>query len=103
LFIPLQVRRAKVLGSNTVDYRICQSGWLQDDHHKHIQDISRRVEDMTGLTTKTAEPLQIVNYGIGGQYDSHVDFFPDERAVQEEHGNRIATVLFYVSVGFSKS
>lgn len=29
---------------------------------------------MTGLTTDTAEELQVVNYGIGGHYEPHFDF-----------------------------
>lgn len=55
-------------------YRISKSAWLKDHEHKYIRDISRRVEDMTGLTTATAEELQVVNYGIGGHYEPHFDF-----------------------------
>lgn len=29
---------------------------------------------MTGLSTDTAEELQVVNYGIGGHYEPHFDF-----------------------------
>lgn len=56
------------------NYRISKSGWLKDEEHKYVQDISRRVEDMTGLTVSTAEELQVVNYGIGGHYEPHFDF-----------------------------
>lgn len=36
--------------------------------------LSQRVEDLTGLTTETAEPYQVVDYGIGGQYTPHHDY-----------------------------
>ncbi|KAG5881337.1 hypothetical protein JTB14_020587 [Gonioctena quinquepunctata] len=55
-------------------FRICKTAWLGEDEHKHIADISQRVEDMTGLTMETAEELQVVNYGIGGHYEQHYDF-----------------------------
>lgn len=48
---------------------------------------------------KTAEHLQIVNYGIGGYYDTHYDFaLPGDNSFERKGvGNRVATVLFYVS------
>lgn len=64
-----------------------------------MRNIGLRVEDMTGLTVKTAEELQVVNYGIGGHYEPHFDFFCRENKNAYESlgtGNRIATVLFYV-------
>ena len=84
-------------------YRISKSAWLRDIEHKYIADIARRVEDMTGLTTKTAEELQVVNYGIGGHYEPHFDFARREEQDAFKSlgtGNRIATVLFYVSHSF---
>jgi prolyl 4-hydroxylase len=83
----------------TADYRISKSGWLLDNEHKQIRDISLRVEDMTGLTVATAEELQVVNYGVGGHYKPHFDYLPaNEQAPWPELlGNRVATVLFYMS------
>lgn len=89
----------------TANYRISKSAWLRNDEHKFIEDIALRVEDMTGLTTSTAEELQVVNYGIGGHYEPHFDFARKEEKNAFKSlgtGNRIATVLFYVSQPHSK-
>lgn len=55
---------------------------------------------MTGLTMTTAEELQVVNYGIGGHYEPHFDFARKDEVNAFKSlgtGNRIATVLFYMS------
>ncbi|XP_057666145.1 prolyl 4-hydroxylase subunit alpha-1 [Diorhabda carinulata] len=98
-------QRATVQNSVTGDlevahYRISKSAWLKEHEHKHIADIARRVEDMTGLSMSTAEELQVVNYGIGGHYEPHFDFARKEEKNAFKSlgtGNRIATVLFYMS------
>lgn len=81
-----------------MDYRISKSAWFRDGKHKVIADITNRVRDMSGFSMKSAENLQVVNYGIGGFYDTHYDYAPvgDTAYDDEGIGNRIATVLFYV-------
>lgn len=84
----------------TAQYRISKSAWLKDHEHKHISTVCKRVNDMTGLTVETAEELQVVNYGIGGHYEPHFDFARKEETNAFKSlgtGNRIATVLFYMS------
>ncbi|XP_078579277.1 prolyl 4-hydroxylase subunit alpha-1-like isoform X4 [Branchiostoma floridae x Branchiostoma japonicum] len=80
-------------------YRISKSAWLQGWEHKVIRRVNQRVEDVTGLTMETAEELQVVNYGMGGHYEPHFDFARKEEksAFDPKEGNRIATMLFYMS------
>lgn len=79
-------------------YRISKSSWLKDNEAETIARISRRVSHMTGLSMDSAEELQVVNYGIGGHYEPHYDFARKrENAFSKHGGNRIATVLFYMS------
>ncbi|KJH44694.1 oxidoreductase, 2OG-Fe(II) oxygenase family protein [Dictyocaulus viviparus] len=55
---------------------------------------------MTNLNMETAEELQIANYGIGGHYDPHFDHARKEESKSFDTlgtGNRIATVLFYMT------
>lgn len=46
----------------------------------------------------SAEYLQVVNYGIAGFYDTHLDYAPIDDTTYEDAGvgNRIGTVMFYV-------
>lgn len=84
----------------TAQYRISKSAWLKEHEHKHVANVCQRVADMTGLTVETAEELQVVNYGIGGHYEPHFDFARREETNAFKSlgtGNRIATVLFYMS------
>lgn len=77
--------------------RSSKSIFLQDKDHEYVKRVSNRVHHMTGLQISTGEHLHIVNYGVGGHYDPHFDFFLNTTGIYG--GNRIATILFYVSVG----
>ncbi|KAM9462494.1 prolyl 4-hydroxylase subunit alpha-1a isoform 1-T1 [Clarias gariepinus] len=84
----------------TANYRISKSAWLAAYEHPVVDRINQRIEDITGLDVKTAEELQVANYGVGGQYEPHFDFGrKDEPDAFKElgTGNRIATWLFYMS------
>uniref|UniRef100_A0A9J7X416 Prolyl 4-hydroxylase subunit alpha-1 n=1 Tax=Cyprinus carpio carpio TaxID=630221 RepID=A0A9J7X416_CYPCA len=58
----------------TAQYRISKSAWLVAHEHPVVDRINQRIEDITGLDVKTAEELQVANYGVGGQYEPHFDF-----------------------------
>lgn len=90
---PGTIRESSLLST----HRIAQVAWHYKYEHKFFRTLSRRIEDMTGLSQKTAEPLQTQNYGIGGHYSSHWDFYEKSEKPVKENGNRIATVLFYLS------
>jgi prolyl 4-hydroxylase len=84
----------------TASYRISKSAWLKGTEDAVVERINKRLEQMTNLEMETAEELQIANYGIGGHYDPHFDFARKEETKAFSDlgtGNRIATVLFYMS------
>jgi len=87
----------------TAEYRVCKSAWLfYEDTPLHLQEklrnIDRRCSDVGGLSIDSAEELQIVNYGIGGQYEFHKDYGETGTPLDvHEDGNRIATLLFYLT------
>uniref|UniRef100_A0A6Q2XS97 procollagen-proline 4-dioxygenase n=1 Tax=Esox lucius TaxID=8010 RepID=A0A6Q2XS97_ESOLU len=68
------VRDPKTGVLTTAHYRVSKSAWLEGEEDPVIERVNQRIEDITGLTTQTAELLQIANYGVGGQYEPHFDF-----------------------------
>ncbi|CAH1794564.1 unnamed protein product [Owenia fusiformis] len=87
--------------ANVQSYRTSKGMWLDNFDHHVVDRVDRRVHAFTGFDSETTEQLQVVNYGIGGHYEPHFDYArntPAEKHTFEEfRGNRIATVLFYMT------
>ncbi|CAJ0937708.1 unnamed protein product, partial [Mesorhabditis belari] len=100
-----KLKRATVQNAVTgelehASYRISKSAWLKEMESEVVARVNRRIGDMTNLNQETSEDLQIANYGLGGHYDPHYDFARKEETNAFKTlgtGNRIATVLFYMS------
>lgn len=102
-----QLKRAFVTNTDTgkefkADYRISQSAWLDDNDSLVVKKISQRIQTTTGLSldSEHSEALQVANYGMGGHYEPHHDFLQNldgSLPVDDIDGDRIATVLFYMS------
>ncbi|VVC95605.1 unnamed protein product [Leptidea sinapis] len=85
-------------GVKPANFRISKYGALSDKASPTVAQVSRRVSAFTNFDMSSAEPLQVVNYGIGGHYTPHYDYYrPNEESITDEDGDRIATVLFYMS------
>ncbi|XP_061174992.1 prolyl 4-hydroxylase subunit alpha-1-like isoform X2 [Saccostrea echinata] len=94
------VHNARTGKLETAEYRVSKSAWLKDDDDPVIHNVNNRIAAITGLSMKTAEDLQIANYGLGGQYEPHFDFARKEETNAFRDlgsGNRIATWLTYMS------
>ncbi|EDV91413.1 GH14132 [Drosophila grimshawi] len=80
--------------------RTSQHIFIAATRHKVLRTIDQRVADMTNLNMQYAEDHQLADYGIGGHYSQHFDWFGNSDLANskcDEMGNRIATVLFYLS------
>lgn len=73
-FSVLQLERAKLAGGVFSEDRIGKSAWLYENITS-VEKLRRRTADFTGLSLLFAEPLQVLNYGIGGHYNWHYDAF----------------------------
>ncbi|XP_027825750.1 prolyl 4-hydroxylase subunit alpha-2 isoform X3 [Ovis aries] len=90
------VRDPKTGVLTVASYRVSKSSWLEEDDDPVVARVNLRMQHITGLTVKTAELLQVANYGMGGQYEPHFDFSrrPFDSGLKTE-GNRLATFLNY--------
>lgn len=92
--------------SVTTPHRTSKFAWFNDNDDELFPILTQRLEDMTGLTMSTSEEFQIMNYGIGGHYSTHKDYFDEPenlegfKSLNYNLGNRIATMLCYVSFMF---
>lgn len=64
------------IGRNTVvKTRTSKVTWLTDSLNPLTARLNRRISDMTGFDLYGSEMLQVMNYGLGGHYDLHFDYF----------------------------
>ncbi|XP_020811054.1 prolyl 4-hydroxylase subunit alpha-2-like [Drosophila serrata] len=92
-----RMKRSRVgqsMNATTTEIRTSQNTWLWYEANPWLSKIKQRLEDITGLSTESAEALQLVNYGIGGQYEPHFDFM---ESTSDWKGNRLLTALFYLN------
>lgn len=65
-----------------------------------LKSFLQTLQDLTGQTIIGSEKIQFANYGIGGHYQPHFDFFGKLTTgyANFEQGDRISTSMFYVGI-----
>ncbi|XP_037365278.1 prolyl 4-hydroxylase subunit alpha-2 isoform X3 [Talpa occidentalis] len=94
------VRDPKTGVLTVASYRVSKSSWLEEEDDPVVARVNLRMQHITGLSVKTAELLQVANYGMGGQYEPHFDFSRNHERDAFKRlgtGNRVATFLNYMS------
>ncbi|HEX3397400.1 MAG TPA: 2OG-Fe(II) oxygenase [Steroidobacteraceae bacterium] len=66
-----------------------------------VTRIEERLAAITGMPMENGEGLQILHYGVGGEYQPHFDFFAPEEAGSALHlergGQRVSTLIMYLN------
>ncbi|XP_037728386.1 prolyl 4-hydroxylase subunit alpha-1 [Drosophila subpulchrella] len=84
--------------NEVVKTRTSKVAWFPDSFSPLTLRLNARITDMTGFNLHGSEMLQLMNYGLGGHYDKHYDFFNQTNSnLTAMSGDRIATVLFYLT------
>ena len=66
-----------------------------------VRRIEARLSELVGFPVDHGEPIQILNYLVGGEYRPHWDYFdpaqPGNEKVLENGGQRVATLIMYLN------
>ena len=80
------------------------SGAFITSSEKLIRDVELRIHDAVGVHHSHGEPFNVLRYELGQHYFSHHDYFDNEygaslnaRGGEDSRGNRLLTVLLYLS------
>lgn len=76
--------------------RTSSGTFLSRGGDKIIQNIEKRIADLTFIPIEHGEGLQVLHYEVGQKYEPHYDYFSDDFNTKNG-GQRIATVLMYLS------
>jgi len=65
-----------------------------------LKTIQKRVAEVTKIPEKNGEAIQLLHYGVGGEYQPHFDYFDPETLGGLVHfnrgGQRVATFMIYL-------
>lgn len=89
-----RMQRAKVGRSHAVsEIRTSSSMFFEEGENELIRRIEARVAELMNVPVAHAEPLQMLHYRAGEQYQPHYDYFTSGDAVN----NRISTLVMYLN------
>lgn len=101
-----RLRRAGVVdsergGSTIDDRRTSELAAIRRGATPLVSRIDARIATITGVPLAQGEPLQVMRYGVGAEYQAHWDYFdlarPGEAAVLRNGGQRIASLVIYLN------
>lgn len=89
-----RMQRAKIGDSHAVsDVRTSSSMFFEESENELIETIEDRLAELMGVPVSHAEPLQVLHYRPGEQYQPHYDYFSSGRV----ENNRISTMVVYLN------
>jgi prolyl 4-hydroxylase len=81
--------------------RTSEGIWYERGEDPFIQRLDRRIASLMNWPVENGEGLQILHYGITGEYRAHFDYFPPDQPGSAVHtargGQRVATLVIYLN------
>ncbi len=83
------------------EHRTSAGGFFQRGEHALVARIEARLAELLDWPVENGEGLQVLRYGVGGEYRAHFDWFNPSHAGSERHlrtgGQRVGTCILYLS------
>lgn len=89
-------------GHNAVmDIRTSDGAYFHRAENELVALVDRRVATLMRLPEEQGEGLQVMRYGVGGEYQPHYDYFDPSDKGSEPHlkagGQRVSTLIMYLN------
>ncbi len=88
-------------GTELNEARTSEGTYFFHDASPLLETINRRMAQVTRWPLAHGEPLQILHYGVGAEYQPHYDYFSPEDAgtatLLTHGGQRVATLITYLN------
>ncbi|PWW05137.1 prolyl 4-hydroxylase [Paenibacillus cellulosilyticus] len=89
-----RMQRSRIGSTPTVsDIRTSSSMFFEEGENEWIQTIEARLSALMQVPLRNAEPLQVLHYRPGEQYQPHYDYFTSGAVAN----NRISTLVMYLN------
>jgi prolyl 4-hydroxylase len=86
---------------DVIDRRTSDGTFFQRCEDDFIATLDRRIARLMAWPLENGEGLQILRYGVGGEYKPHFDYFPPADPGSATHlvhgGQRVATLVVYLN------
>ncbi len=86
-----------------LDYRRTSQGtfFSRNSKNKTLRTIEDRIAELTNFPKENGEDIQVLFYGIGGEYRPHHDYFnpatPGGASYLRDGGQRVITLIMYLN------
>src|SRR5690606_37095546 len=88
-------------GSRTDGRRTSELTAIHRQSSPLVARLDTRIAQLTGVPVSRGEPLQVMRYGVGAEYQPHFDYFhldqPGEAALLALGGQRVSSLVIYLA------
>ncbi|WGS53078.1 2OG-Fe(II) oxygenase [Paraburkholderia sp. D15] len=101
-----RLKRSTIVNPDTgkedvIRNRTSEGIWYQRCEDAFIEKLDRRIAALMNWPVENGEGLQILHYGVTGEYRPHFDYFPPDQPGSAVHtaegGQRVSTLVIYLN------